>query len=194
MLDDYKSLPFIAGISILFLIPLSIASFTYVSLTEDSGNANSSTTSGEPQTAGRSKNSATGLEEENNFRVVPIPPSNSQAGSGNFDSDSGIPIGKYSNPPTNIPAGKGITSTTTNRGIDDSDSSIDRNRAIQHSFDNDDNSTPDYSAPSSSNNYQMPERNSLVAPLEDDSFLEPPESDRDSEPATIPTEPLTQPF
>lgn len=191
MLDNYKSLPLIAGVSILFLIPIGIGAFAFSYLAGDS-DTNPSNSSNEARATNKSgsSNSTPGLGGEDNLRVVPVPPSNDRGG-GAIDSNEGIPIGKYSNPSTDIPVGEGLT-PTTNRRIDDFDSSIDRNRAIQQSIDN--NSTPDYNAPSSSNNYQMPASdNSLVTPLEDDSFLELPESSSDSEPAAIPTEPLFQP-
>ena len=49
---------------------------------------------------------------------------------------------------------------------------------------------PDYSQPSASNNFKSAEDNSLVKPLEDDSFLEVPESKDEKPPLSPVAEPL----
>ena len=176
MLDDYKSIPFLAGISILLLIPIGIGAFTYSSLTND-----------EPSPSGQSatnKNSG----EDSDVQFAPVPTYQSETGGSNADSTEGIPIGKYSNPPTNIETGSGMPDIDS-RSPSDFDSSVDRNRLRQQTTIN---STPDYTAPSSSNSYNEPEDNSLVAPLDDDSFLEIPEDEAESVPLSPVAEPLFQ--
>ena len=181
MLDEYKSLPFIAGICILFLIPITIGSLAYYSFAEGGERSPNIGKSGS------ASNSSTELGEEGDFKVVPIPASNSRGSGEAIDSGGGIPIGKYSNPPTDVPLG-GSGISTSNRGVNNFESSVDRNRSIQES---NSNSTPDYTAPSSSNNYNATPDNSLAAPLEDDSYLELPESNN-SEP--VPVSPAAEPL
>lgn len=182
MSNEYKSLPLMAGVSILFLIPIGIGAFAVSTISGDSDRHSPSTAADDSAKISRKKSP----NEE--LKTVPIPSADYRGGSDAVDADGGIPLGTYSNPSTTIPTGRGLTSSR-NRGIGNFGSSIERNRAIGDSIDR--NSTPDYSAPSSSNNYNTPD-NRLAAPLEDDRFLELPDSDSNSEPVTIPTEPLFQ--
>ena len=176
MLDDYKSISFLAGVSILLLIPIGIGAFTYSTLTNDE--------SSPPEQSATNDN----LGEDSDVQFAPVPTYQSETGGSNADSTEGIPTGKYSNPPTNIETGSGMPSAGS-RSRSDFDSSVDRNRLRQQTTIN---STPDYSAPSSSNSYNEPEDNSLVAPLEDDSFLETPENETESVPLSPVAEPLFQ--
>ena len=194
MLDNYKSIPFLAGICILFITPLSLGAFVYSSFRADS--TDQSTDSAEGSTA--KNNSLGGLATESNIKAAPLPLSESGSGGSNTDSTTGIPTGKYSNPPTTIETGsEELIPQTSQNPIDNFESSVDRNRAIQQTIsdsnDSLDHSIPDYSSPASSNNYHDTQDNSLIQPAEDDSLLEAPESDTEAIPLTPSTEPLSQP-
>ena len=174
MPDNYKSLPFILGLSLLFFVPVGIGGFVYSSLRDDV----------EEQKTTSPENSFEGLPREQNIKAAPIPsPENSGSGGTNSDSE-GIPIGKYSNPPTRIES-FGEDAALRNRPLDDSRSIVDRNRLIQQ---NTDKLVPDYSEPSASNGFKRNEDNSLIEPLEDD-FLEVPETEDDA-----PLSPVAEPL
>ena len=175
MPDNYKSLPFILGLSLLFCVPVGIGGFVYSSLRSDA----------EEQKTTSPENSFEGLPREQNIKAAPIP-SAETSGSGGTSLDSeGIPTGKYSNPPTKIES-FGEDAASRNRPLDDSGSIVDRNRLIQQ---NTDKLVPDYSVPSASNGFKGTEDNSLIEPLEDDSFLEVPESEDDA-----PLSPVAEPL
>ena len=192
MLDNHKSIPLLIGVSILFLIPIAIGGFTYTALQEDSGKEQT------PEAANSQPDGASpaGLARET---VGPRPmqsPPNRGTGGGNeaLPSNEGIPTGKYSNPPAKIESG-GVDLPGASRPIDDFDSSVERNKLNQESIDT---MTPDYSAPSSSNNFNNRSNdfddNSLITPLEEDDFLEVPESDDEETPTLSPVgDPSTQP-
>ena len=152
--------PFLAGVSILFLVPIGIVAFTYSSLQGNETNPS------EPSLT--RQNGA----EDSEIEFVPLPSYESETGGANPNDTEGIPIGKYSNPPTSIETGRGIPEASSRSSS--FDSSVDRNRLRQETIIE---SSPDYSAPSSSNSYNQPDNNSLAAPLEDDSFLEVPEAE-----------------
>ena len=180
MPDNYKSLPFIFGVSLMFLFPLSIGGFVYTSLRNEAKEQQTGQGDSSPETS-----TFEGLPREQNIKAAPIP-SPESSGSAETNSDSeGIPIGKYSDPPTQIES-YGEQATSRSRPLDDSESSVDRNRLIQDA----NKLVPDYSQPSASNNFKRTEDNSLVAPLEDDSFLEVPESEDETPPLSPVAEPL----
>jgi hypothetical protein len=189
MLDNYKSIPFLAGICILFITPLSLGAFVYSSFRADS------TETADDSTA--KNDSLGGLATESNIKAAPLPLSESGSGGSNTDSTTGIPTGKYSNPPTTIETGsEELIPQTSQNPIDNFDSSVDRNRAIQQTMndsinDSIDPSIPDYNAPASSNNYNDTQENSLIEPLEDDSLLEAPTSTPETDPLAPVTEPLS---
>lgn len=193
MLDNYKSIPFLAGICILFITPLSLGAFVYSSFRADSPDQSSD--SAEDSTA--KKDSLGGLSTESNIKAAPLPLSESGSGASNSDSTTGIPTGKYSNPPTTIETGReGLIPQTSQNPIDNFESSVDRNQAIQQTMndstnDSMDPSIPDYNAPASSNNYNDTQENSLIEPLEDDSLLEAPTSTSETDPLAPITEPLS---
>lgn len=182
MPDNYKSLPFIVGVSLLFLVPVGIGAFAYSSLRDNSDEQQTTEADSLPESS-----PFEGLPREQNIQAAPMP-STENGGSAEIDSDSsqGIPIGKYSNPPTQIESyGKNTTPRT--RPLDDSGSIVDRNRFIQQDADR---QAPDYSTPSASNNFKDTEDNSLIEPLEDDSFLEVPETEDETPPLSPVAEPL----
>jgi hypothetical protein len=193
MLDNYKSIPFLAGICILFITPLSLGAFVYSSFRADS--TDQSTDSAEDSTA--KNDSLGGLATESNIKAAPLPLSESGSGGSNTDSTTGIPTGKYSNPPTTIETGsEELIPQTSQNPIDNFESSVDRNQAIQQTMndsinDSMDPSIPDYNAPASSNNYNDTQENSLIEPLEDDSLLEAPTSTSETDPLAPVTEPLS---
>lgn len=193
MLDNYKSLPFLAGICILFITPLSLGAFVYSSFRADSTDQST-----DPADSTAKNDSLGGLATESKIKTAPSPLSESGSGGSNTDSTTGIPTGKYSNPPTTIETGsEGLIPQTSQNSIDNFESSVDRNRAIQQTMgdsnDSLDSSIPDYSSPASSNNYHDTQDNSLIQSVEDSSLLEAPESNTEVVPLTPSTEPLSQP-
>ncbi len=186
MLDNYKSVPFLAGVSLLLITSLSIGGFVYSSFRADSTD-----TAGESKTETDSLG-GTGTDQ---MKSAPFPSVESSGAGSNTDSTTGIPTGTYSNPPTKIETGsEDLVPKTSQSPINNFESSVDRNRAIQQSMndsnDSIDHSIPDYSAPASSNNYHDTQDNSLIEPLEDDSLLESSPSDPD----TVPLAPVTEPL
>ena len=184
MSDNYKSLPFIVGVSLLFIVPIAVGGFVYSSLGNDAEETET--------TNQRNEDPFERLPSQQNIEPIPVPPTEASGGAGMVDNSSeGIPIGKYSNPPTEIETSK-TDNLNPRRPLDD-DSSVELNRLRQHR----DRQTPDYSIPAASNDFQDTEDNSLIDPLSDDSFLQVPESE-DSEPLSPVTEPLfgqpTTPF
>lgn len=106
------------------------------------------------------------LKKEKNIIITPVP---EQQGSGSttLDTETGIPTGTYSNPPSTVESFD--SSQPTSSPLNSLDSSVERNRLNQESLSN---IAPDYSSPSSSNNFNNTSDNSLVEPLENDDFLD----------------------
>lgn len=182
MSDNNKSLPFIVGVSLLFLVPIAAGGSVYYSLRDDAEETET--------TNQRNQDLFKGLPSEQNIKPIPVPPTETSGGTSMGDNSSqGIPTGKYSNPPTQIETFG--TDNPNPRRLDD-DNSVELNRLRQQ-----DNRQIDYSRPAASNDFKDTEDNSLVNPLSDDSSLELPESE-DSEPLSPVTEPLfgqpTTPF
>ena len=110
------------------------------------------------------------LKREKNLDITPTA-EQEESGMGTLEPEPGIPTGTYSNPPTTIDSfdDSEPTTPTTNRPIENFDSSVERNRRIQSTFGN---TTPDYSRPSSSNDFNDTSENSLIEPLENDAPLD----------------------
>ncbi|MDJ0594233.1 MAG: hypothetical protein QNJ72_30365 [Pleurocapsa sp. MO_226.B13] len=125
------------------------------------------------------------LKKEKNIIIVPVPEQVGSSPGIDSSSNGGIPIGKYSNPPSTINS-HGSSNYRENRPIDSFDSSVERNRQRQEAFDN---TIPDYSQPSSSNNFNRSSDNSLIESLDNDDFLDSPSNDRQER---INTPPLTE--
>ena len=173
----------IIGITLVFIFPASIGGFVYSLLRSETAEKQTEN----PADSNLENNQFEGLPREKNI-IAPAPPSNSNGASGiDLNSTQGIPTGTYSNPPTTVKSfgESGVSDASRPSEID---SSVERNRLIQQSIDK---SIPDYSTPSSSNNFNRSEENSLIDSLEDDSFLEIPERSNE-EPAI--TSPTTEPF
>ena len=117
------------------------------------------------------------LKKEKNINITPTTEQEG-SGAGRLEPEPGIPTGTYSNPPTTIDSfgNSEPTTTTTNRPMDNFDSSVERNRQIQSRFGS---TTPDYARPSSSNNFNDTSESSLIEPLEDDNPLDSFDSDDD---------------
>ncbi len=184
MLDDYKSLPFIVGVSILFLVPCGMVGIIYSSLQSDN-TENATGTADSPSES----NPLDGLATKQNIRVAPAPIPETSSSHLGVDSNTsqGIPIGKYSNPPTTIQS-PGVALPETSHPLNNSSSIVESNRREQQ---NTSRLIHDYSTPAASNNFHRTEDNSLIDPLEEDSFLEAPDSDN---PETIPLSPVNEPL
>ena len=164
-----ESLSVLLGIGILALVTLSSGGIAYSfyrteiseAKEESSEVANDDSSSDSPFEQ---------LEREKNIVTTPVPIE--QSGSGSMDSkNSGIPIGTYSNPPsTVIPTSDSYIREETS-SINGFDSFIAERDNLYE--DNTIDSSPDYSRPTSSNNFNST-NNSLVKQLEDSSFLETP--------------------
>lgn len=188
MLDNPKSIPLLIGVSILFLIPIGIGAFTYTAIQDESDSQQGEAADSQPDGA-----APPGLATETNMRPrpMPSPPRESRGTVEDSRSTEGIPTGKYSNPPTKIQSG-GVDLPGATRPVDDFDSSIERNKQNQEIDTN--IMRPDYSAPSSSNNFNRSDDNSLITPLEEEDFLEVPDSDDEEAPTLSPfNESSTQP-
>lgn len=182
MFHDFKSPSFIIGVSILLLVPFGLGGIVYSSLRNDDAQ----------QQAGGDSSSSEERPFEELARESNIPPaavsSPDNSGSGASSNPSpGIPIGKYSNPPTSITTGgydsPSNTPSEVDSGFEGSSSGISSNPAL-----------PDYAAPNSSNNFNRNHDRSLVTPLEANETLESPTRTFDSPPPLAPTaETLFQP-
>jgi hypothetical protein len=133
-------------------------------------------------------------QEEKNVLVapapVPVPSSGGTDALTESNSETGIPIGTYSNPPAAIKSSADSYTSDTSTSEQNSpignfgSSSVESNRLTQQ---NGTLRTPDYSSNSSSNNYNssnsssLTDENSLVAPVESDTFLNSPSSSSSSE-------------
>ena len=166
MPNNSKS-PLIIGVSILVLSFFSVGWVVYSFVASETESAESQTGDGE-NFAIEDKHFEK-LESEKNVLTAPAPSDSQGRGAIDPNSETGIPIGKYSNPPTSINSSGSSDFSGTNRPLDDFDSSIERNRLRQEQTNR---ATPnyDYNTPSSSNNFNRTEDNSLIEPLEEDSL------------------------
>lgn len=146
-------------------------------------------------------------EEEKNVLVapapipVPVPSSGGADAATELNSETGIPIGTYSNPPAAIKSSADPYTSDTSTSEQDypignfGASSVESNRLTQQ---NGTLRTPDYSSDSSSNSYNSPnstsltdgansltDENSLVTPPEEETFLDSPSSSSSSESLSI---------
>ena len=174
------SIPIIVGIGILFLVPLGIGAAittTFQAEENEKQEIEDTIVESSPFSDAKSKQS---------LEVTPLPQTGS-IGSGTVDNQiEGIPTGTYSNPPASIGSSGGELSNTS-RPLEDFDSSTEDNQLRQR----DNNGVfTDFSSPAASNNFNSTDSNSLVAPLEDDSFLEVPDSDNAPTSITPSIEPL----
>ncbi|MBE9046907.1 hypothetical protein IQ255_21290 [Pleurocapsales cyanobacterium LEGE 10410] len=171
MQHNFSSLPFIIGVSLLLLVPIGAGGLIYSFVSSNL----EETKDLEPPAAKNSHFEE--LEVEQNVLVAPTPVDSQ--GRGTIDSEStGIPIGKYSNPPTTIDSG---SSSGTDNSLVDSDG--DRPTQQQELV-------PNYGRPSSSNNLERTPPSDILDPLDED-FVAIPDRD-DKKPVTAP--PITEPL
>lgn len=171
-------MPMIVGILILFLVPLSIGTAivaTFQAEENERQDIEETIVESSPFSDAKSKQS---------LKAVPLPQTG-RIGSGTVENQTeGIPTGTYSNPPTSIGSfGSDSNTSTTGRPLADFDASTERNQSSQLG---NRSIVPDYSSPSASNNFNSTENNSLIDPLEDDSFLEVPRTNNSSTSVTPP--------
>ena len=194
MSDKRRSIPLIAGVSILFLIPIGVGAFavSYLGGEEEGATETDGTAIKEPET------DSFGFYSEES--AAPMPSFDSERGGANPVEDGGIPIGKYSNPPTEVESGRKTYYGNYQGPLNDSGSSINRNKSIQRTLGGSASGASSSSSSSSiyrdSGNNELAdplEDESLVDSLEDDSFLEVPDSERESIPLAPVSEPLSQP-
>ena len=124
-------------------------------------------------------------ESDKNIIVAPVPTEVEGGGRTGIDtnSDTGIPTGTYSNPPTSINSFD--YSDDYSSGLSEQyGSSVEHNRLRQQHFDA---IRPDYSSPSSSNNFNQSDDNSLVEPIAEDSLLGVPNNDSNEDSPGITT-------
>ena len=139
---------------------------------------------------------------EDEQKIISAPPPNPGSGSVEINNDfkEGIPTGTYSHPPKTIRS-SGSSSLSPESPLRDNNSSVERNKSIEENMaaENAQSTTPNYSQPSSSNNFNSStsnltgslggntsdNTNSPIQPLGDNSTsLEIPSSQRESRPLT----------
>ena len=162
----------LAGISLLFLVILSMGGIAYsfyrTEIAEEREESADMANDDSPFEQ---------LKKEKNMTIVPVPEENTS--SGGIDSKGeGIPTGTYSNPPSDITSTGDSYSIEVeeNRPIDNSDSSVYSNSSSNRSLLD---PLPNYSNPSSSNNFSRTSDNSLIEPLDDNDFLNVPSNDKE---------------
>ena len=185
-----KSIPLIIGLGILIVVPLSIGIAISTALQGDEESQ-----PGEIANPNAEQDPFSDLESEQGIKVSPVPSTESRGGAPAIEQPTeGIPTGTYSNPPASIGSSGSNLPSSTSVPLDDSGSSVENNQLIQENINSNTNTDTltDYSSPSSSNNFNRTQDNSLVDPLEDDSFLDVPEADSDPNDTTI--APATEPL
>ena len=179
MVNDFKSPSFIIGVSILLLVPFTVGGLVYSSLSQDDAQQQTDSDSSPTKEA-----PFEGLTRESNLPPEYTAAPETSSPGVNVNSSSGIPIGKYSNPPTSITS-EGLATPQT----DNSSGNVGFNAEISST-----SARPDYSAPNSSNNFNSTTNESLITPLETNELLEIPESNLEQADSFTPiTEPLFQP-
>ncbi|WP_319422488.1 hypothetical protein [Pleurocapsa sp. FMAR1] len=140
-------------------------------------------------------------------KIISAPPPAAGSGSVEINNDfkEGIPTGTYSHPPKTIRS-SGSSSLSPGSPLQDNNSSVERNKSIEENMaaENAQSTIPNYSQPSSSNNFNS-SSNSLISPLEnsasgssltsplgDSPSVEIPSSQEKSKSNTITPSPLGQ--
>ncbi|MDJ0569496.1 MAG: hypothetical protein QNJ53_10660 [Pleurocapsa sp. MO_192.B19] len=179
MKENSENLPVIIGLIMLSVVSLGIGALMYSFARSDTFQKQTENSADFAQ-----KNSQ--LEEkesDKNILVAPAPVENGGMAGVDANPRTHIPTGTYSNPPTTVNSFEYSDSSRQNSPLNDFGSSVERNRLSQQN--NINTTIPDYSRPSSSNNFNQTDDNSLIDPLEDDNFLEIPNSNNDEEPTGI---------
>lgn len=176
------------GASILILMSLGLAGTVYsLYLGDDDAQQES-----DSSTATEKNDPLARLKKEKNINITPVP-EDTGSGTRTLNTETGIPTGTYSNPPTTVNSFGG-SETGVERPIDNYGSSVERNRLNQERFSSTtpDYSSPDYSSPASSNNFNNTSDNSLIEPLENDDFLDTNTSTDSSEEESLTPPALTE--
>ena len=104
---------------------------------------------------------------EDKQKIISVPPPAPGSGSvDNNDFKEGIPTGTYSHPPKTIKS-SGSSSLSPESPLRDNNSSVERNKSIEENMaaENVQSTTPNYSQPLSSNNFNSSTSNSLTGSL-----------------------------
>jgi hypothetical protein len=208
MLDNYKSVPLMACVFGLLLIPVGIVALTFASLRSDYTDQSQEKTEESSATGSSFGGASTKSSKQFSF-----PSSEPAGGGGEIDPNTGIPTGTYSNPPTTVETGSEtvVPPRKSSPSTADFSSSVERNRSIQQSLNSGsannslsdfggsaessiDNSLPDYNSPAPSNNYNNSQDNSLIKPLEENTLLESPTTSRETVPLAPVGKPLSEPL
>lgn len=179
MKDNSGNLPVVIGVLMLFVVTLGLGGIIY-SFTQSEVVQEETDNSSD---FARNNNQLEAEESDKNIIITPTP-KELEGGSGpaiDNNSETGIPTGTYSDPPTSVKSFD-YSSDYSSDLSEQYGSSVEGNRIRQQSLDT---TMPDYSNPSSSNNFNRADDDSLVAPIEDDSFLRVPDTDNNEEPTEI---------
>ena len=182
MKENSERLPVLIGLLILSVASLGLGGLIYSFARSDTVQEQTETSEDFAQENSPSE------ESDKNILVAPAPVEGEGGGMTGIDSNSetGIPTGTYSNPPSTVNSFEYSDLPEQNSSIHDFDSSVERNRlSQQNSQQSLDATIPDYSSPSSSNNFNQTDDNSLIEPTEENSLLEIPDTDSDEQPTGI---------
>ncbi|MCC0176933.1 hypothetical protein I4641_08065 [Waterburya agarophytonicola K14] len=178
MQRDSQYLPIILGVGILFCVILGMGGIAYSFYTDQI--AQEKQEEKESSYITEDDSPFEKLNREDNIVIVPVPQEEGGT-TGILPSNEGIPTGTYSNPPSTIQSTANAYLTDINRPIDNFDSSVARNRQNQERISS---QFPDYSSPTSSNDFNSTRDNSLIKPLDNSDFLEIPTTDTEESSAT----------
>ena len=181
MKENSGNLPVVIGVVMLFVVTLGLGGIIY-SFTQSEAVQEQTDNSSD---FARNNNQLEAEQSDKNIMIAPTPKEVEAGGSPGIDtnSETGIPTGTYSNPPTSVKSFD-YSDDYSSELSEQYGSSVERNRLRQQSLDI---TMPDYSSPSSSNNFNRADDNSLVAPIEDDSLLGVPDTDNNDESTGIST-------
>ena len=179
MKENSGNLPVVIGVVMLIVVTLGLGGIIY-SFTQSEAVQEQTDNSSD---FAQNNNQLEAEQLDKNIIIAPTPKEVEAGSKIDTNSETGIPTGTYSNPPTSV------------KSFDYSDdyssdlsgqygSSVERNRLRQQNLDT---TMPDYSSPSSSNNFNRADDSSLVAPIEDDSLLGVPDTDHNEESTGIST-------
>ena len=174
MKENSERLPVLIGLLMLSVASLGLGGLIYSFARSDTVQEQTETSEDYAQENSPSE------ESDKSILVAPAPVEGGGGGMTGIDSNSetGIPTGTYSNPPSTVNSFEYPDLPEHNSSINDFDSSVERNRLSQQSLDA---TIPDYSSPSSSNNFNQTDDNSLIEPTEENSLIEIPDTDSDEQ-------------
>ncbi|WP_019508476.1 hypothetical protein [Pleurocapsa sp. PCC 7319] len=181
MRKNSENLPVVIGVVMLSVAVLGLGGIIYYFTQSE---AVQEQTENSPDFA--QKNSQLEAEKsDKNIIVAPAPTEVEGGGRSGIDpsSETGIPTGTYSNPPTSVNSFD-YSDDYSSSLSEQYGSSVERNRLRQQNFDI---TRPDYSSPSSNNNFNQSDDNSLVEPIAEDSLLGVPNNDSNEDSPGITT-------